>query len=412
MPPAPAGPRPIPVRPVAAPVLADASPLSLATGAPDPYRLMFPLGAAFAVAGTLPWVAHALGLAAYPGPLHRALMVQGFELAFVLGFLLTAMPAFTRGERCRPWELSASFALLAASGAAALAARYAVAHALFAATLLLLAVITGRRVARARTRPPEEYAFVGLGLLLGLVGGVLQAGSAAGAWGEPAPLLGSRLVSLGMMLSIVLGVGALLVPAFIGMREPMKIPGVAGAHERAGRRRLYGALLVALAGSFALDATRHGTAGAWVRALAALAQLLWVWKLWRAPGRRDRFGWALWCSGWLTGLGVLLAALVPAHATALLHVTFLGGYGLLTLGIGSRVTVAHGRHPMTDEPRVYSAWVVSGVALALALRVAAEWSGAGGPHALAASATAWLVAWGAWLARAIPRIARTRSPRG
>src|SRR5687767_13942997 len=82
-----------------------------------PYRVLFPVGAAFAIAGALPWIVYAWAGGGYPAMLYRAWMIEGFELCFVLGFLLTAMPAFTRGERRRTWELGV--ATLAALGVAA-----------------------------------------------------------------------------------------------------------------------------------------------------------------------------------------------------------------------------------------------------------------------------------------------------
>src|SRR5215470_15370218 len=59
---------------------------------PDPYRVLFPLGLLFGLIGAGSWPVHLLGIGPYPAALHRALMVQGFEHGFVLGFLLTAMP--------------------------------------------------------------------------------------------------------------------------------------------------------------------------------------------------------------------------------------------------------------------------------------------------------------------------------
>jgi len=70
-----------------------------------PYRVLFPIGAALALIGVAPWALYALGLAPWPGPLHRALMIRCFEQSFVLGFMLTAMPGLTHAERCRPAEL-------------------------------------------------------------------------------------------------------------------------------------------------------------------------------------------------------------------------------------------------------------------------------------------------------------------
>jgi uncharacterized protein involved in response to NO len=373
----------------------------------EPYRFLFPLGALDAVLGAAPWVLYAAGLMPYPAVIHRAMMIEGFELCFVMGFLLTAMPAFTRGERCRPWERAVAIAAAALFGGAALAGLAPLAHAAFLAAVIHLAIAAGRRVARAPMKPAEEFGFVGLGLLFGLASGVMQTGASLGLWGEPAPNIGARLGSLGMVLCLVAGVGALLVPAFVGMKHPLMIPGVAGAHERRGRRQLYVALGALFVAAFALEAAGLAAAGAWARAIAAGTLLLWVWKVWRLPGRRDRYGFALWGSGWFLFLGLLLAALLPLHAVAAYHLTFIGGYGLLTLGIGTRVVVSHGKHPQSDEPRLYSALVVGAILLAVALRYAAEWVPVRGvAHALATSAALWIVAWIAWTIGALAKVLR------
>src|SRR5262245_29614840 len=84
--------------------------------APDPYRVLFPIGIAAAIVALVPWILVAVRLSiAWPGAMHAALMVQGFELSFVCGFLLTAMPAFTHGPRCSPRELLAVTACVSAN---------------------------------------------------------------------------------------------------------------------------------------------------------------------------------------------------------------------------------------------------------------------------------------------------------
>jgi uncharacterized protein involved in response to NO len=379
---------------------------------PEPYRVLFPLGALFALAGAAPWLLLVAGVAPWPGPIHMALMIEGFEQSFVLGFLLTSMPAFTRGGRCRPWELLGAAGLLAAVAAFLLAGLAWAAHAAFALSVLLVGWALASRVVRARHLPPEEFLFVALGLLLGLAGAAALVAQHAAAWIPPAPRFGERLVSLGMMLSIVLGVGGLLVPTFTGMRDPLQVPGIARPHERAGRRRLFLAVALVLAGAFALEARGLAWAGSLARALGASALLLLVWKLHRGPGQKGLLPRVLWLAGWSVLAGLWLAVAWPAQATTAWHVVLIGGFGLLTLGIGTRVTVAHGRHPFADEARVLTPWIVGAVALALALRLAAALAPAGANHAHAASAAAWMLAWALWSARAWPRAARVAAPGG
>ena len=377
--------------------------------APDPYRILFPLGVIFAIAGAAPWVFHGLGRMPWPGPLHAALMIEGFELCFVLGFLLTAIPAFTHGARCSPLELAGAVAGPLAFGTCVALGLDTAACAAFALTLAWLALAVARRVVGAKLSPPEEFLFVGLGLVLGLAGGVVQLGAALRWWQEPTYRLGLHLVSLGMVLALVLGVGTLLVPVFAGIRSPLVIPGVAGAHDRRGRRPLYAALAATLALSFVAEGAGFERLGQLLRALVATVFVTAVWKLVRLPGRRALGAWAMWASGWLVVLGLWLAAASLAHAVAFHHLVFVGGYGLLTLAIGTRVVVGHGRYPVTDESRVLTALVVTAVALALAVRVAADWLPARAqPHALATSATLWIIAWLAWGLGALPRIAVVR----
>ncbi len=371
----------------------------------DPHRILFPLGALFAVAGVLLWPAHAAGVGTWPGVIHARLMAQGFELAFVAGFLLTFLPRVTRTtELARAWETPSLLACLVVFGVAAFAGAAALAQAAYLAGLVTLMVGLAARFRRRTNNPPEEFVFIPLGLLFGLAGGALQLAAALGLVVEPAPRFGIRLVSLGMMLSLVLGVGAILVPTFVGIRNPLVIPKLAGPHERTGRRVLYAVLALALAGAFILEAAGAPRLGAGLRATVALAMLLWVWKLWQRPTRAGRLGWVLWSAGWLVGAGLVAAFLWPARAVGFLHLTLIGGYGFLTVGIATRVLVTHGGHAVEAERTVLDPIAIGGIALALLTRIGAEHAGTSATAWLGVSGALWCVAWGWWLARAWPRL--------
>jgi uncharacterized protein involved in response to NO len=63
------------------------------SGRGEPYRILFPLGAALGVLGALLWPAFVYGgLSMYPGIPHARIMVQGFVFSFVAGFLSSALP--------------------------------------------------------------------------------------------------------------------------------------------------------------------------------------------------------------------------------------------------------------------------------------------------------------------------------
>jgi uncharacterized protein involved in response to NO len=363
----------------------------------DPYRVLFPVGVAYAVLGASLWPLALLPGVPYPGVLHSTLMIEGFELAFVAGFLLTITPRITRTDPSDQRELPWVVALAVGTGIAALAGMAALAHACALAMLVLLALAVGRRLRMRQNDPPEEILFVPVGLALGIAGAGLQLLASAGWLVEPAPRLGIRLMSLGMVLSFVLGFGALLVPVFLEIRDPLVIPRIARAHERSGRRALYAGMAVALALTFVADALGAGALAAFGRATVATAMLGLAWKVWRPPGRRTLPAFVLWGAGWLIGIGLWAAALFPRHEIAALHLTLLGGFGTLTMGIASRVVVTHGGHGPAEEARVVTPVRAACIALALAARLGAEIDPLRAAWWLASSAVLWILAWLGWI---------------
>lgn len=404
---------PLRIAPIEAPTLASVRPKPpAAPGGIEPYRVLFPIGALAGIAGTALWIAQAFG-APWPGMLHASLMMQGFELCFVTGFLLTAMPSFTHGDKCTPLELGATTA-----AALAFLALHAVgvegpAQLCFTFALLVTATAILRRVRFDGAAPPEEFLLAGVGLLLGIAGGLHQASAAFGWLAEPQPRFGVRLVSRGMLLAVVLGLGGLLVPTFAMVKDPLRIVGIARAGQRGPRRVFVLALAALIAGAFLADTSDRHTLAAWMRAAAAIASTQLSWKSWSRPGRRDPLTTALWLSGWMIVLGITAAAAFPAHEIAAWHVTFVGGFGLLTMAIGTRVTVTHGGHPGTDEPKVLGWASLALLGAALLSRLAGGEVDPTRSHALAGAAAAWVLAWALWLSGALPRVLRkARKPAG
>ena len=373
-----------------------------------PYRLLFPFGVLYALAGALVWVLAAPGWIPYPGPLHRELMIEGFELSFVTGFLLTAMMGFLHAPRCHPAEL-----LMTATGVAGFGVGAFSGHVLVAQLFALLALLTviqalARRIPLRTANPPEEFIFVGLGMVFGLCGIVLLAGAAAGQSWEPSPNFGVRLLSLGMVLSLVLGLGTLLVPPFAGIPRGLELPGIALAHEKRGRRPFYAVVALLLVAAFVADASWRFGVGAWLRALAGTPLLLLGWKVFSRKSHPTLHAFVLRLAGWFLLGGLWYAALVPTQLIAAFHVIFIGGFGLITLAIGTRVVVSHGKFALETEARVLTRFVVGLIVAAVGFRVLAESVVASRGGLLGASGMAWAVAWGVWAWRAVPLMVRAR----
>lgn len=373
---------------------------------PEPYRLMFPIGIGYALLAALVWPLHAMGWIPYPATLHWALMIQGFLHSFVLGFLLTALPAFLHAGKVRPVESALVAGASIGFGGFSLAGMFVAAQAAYLLSIGVLVQAAARRMPHRRGNPPEEFAFVALGFLLGIAGGVLGLAAAAGWWEEPAPRFALHLISKGMALSIVLGVGGLLVPTFSAMREPLVIPWIAGPGQRGPRRAMYIPLGLCLIAAAAFDAAGRDAAAAWLRAIVGAALGLLVWKLFRKPGRRDLLSWTIWSAGWLLVAGLWIAVLLPARAILGFHVVFLGGFGLLTLGIATRVVVTHGGYPPLHERRVLRPGVVAAVTLALLARIASDLLPVQAIRLYGVSGAFWIAGWILWARGALPCIIR------
>lgn len=385
---------------------------------PEPYRVLFPVGIAAAFVGLLPWLAQALSGApwwpealrpAWPGPAHAAIMMQGFELAFVAGFLLTAMPAFTHGPRATRLELALT--TLGVGGFTVLRALEVPGAGLATLiTLLGLGVAIARRVRGGAAAPPEEFILVGMGWALGLAGAMVQTAAGFGLMTPVAERFGVRTFSLGMLLALVLGLGGLLVPTFAQLKNPLEIVGVARAGDRPRRRAFTLVVAALLLLAVHLEFRGWGTLAGVLRALAVVLSTQLAWKLWRGPGRGDRLAWGLWLSGVCLTLGFVAAAVWPAHRVEGWHVAFIGGYALLTLSIGTRVVVSHGGHARSEERVLLT---VVGIAALLAATLVRSlgpvWDPehTGAHHALSAVLGTFALA--VWLRGAWPRVRWTRA---
>ena len=364
----------------------------------EPYALLFPAGALFAFVGTALWPLALVPGVPYPGELHAALMLEGFELAFVSGFLLTIVPRLTRTAPAVR-EGRVALLLVLAFALCALTGFLAAAH---ACALVLVAGLATVFLARMRARtndPPEEAVFIPVGLLLGIAGAALAMLARAGVVVEVSPRLGLRLLGLGMVLSFVLGFGTLLVPVFLEIKDPLVLPRIAKPHERPRRRALYLAVATGLALTFAFDALGMRALAAYGRAALATLMLALGWKAWRTPGRKTLPAALLRVSGWCVGAGLWAAALLPRFEVAALHVVLIGGYGALTMGIASRVTVTHGGRGPDAEGKLVTPARAGLLALALLLRLVAEADLERRPWWLAAAAACWMAAWAGWLVR-------------
>src|SRR4026209_2807665 len=173
----------------------------------DPYRIFFPLGILMGIAGVSIWPLYYWGvLSGYNGRSHAFVQTDCFLYAFIVGFLWTALPKFT-GTSTPSRATQYFVACLLIANVAAFELQYFLAgHLIFVAAHLTVVVVAARRFLQRQHPPPETFVLVGFGLLSGMIGAILEAGI-AWEWIPPGlDVLGTRLLTEGMVLLLVLGI--------------------------------------------------------------------------------------------------------------------------------------------------------------------------------------------------------------
>jgi uncharacterized protein involved in response to NO len=186
----------------------------------DAYRIFFPLGSVLGIAGVSIWPLYHWGVTTgYSGRAHAFVQADGFLYAFIVGFLWTAIPRFT-GTATPGRAVQYFLAVLLALEVIAFELQYFPAgHLLFVAAYLMFIAVTAKRFIKRNHPLPETVPLVGIGILGGLSAALINAGI---AW-EVVPLgldlLGRRLLTEGMVLLLVLGVGGFLAPRLMGFAQ-------------------------------------------------------------------------------------------------------------------------------------------------------------------------------------------------
>jgi len=188
--------------------------------ASDPYRIFFPLGIVLGAFGVAVWPLYYYGITeGYSGRSHAFVQTDGFLYAFIAGFLLTAIPRFTGTEPPSRMSQYALASIIAVSAAAFEFQLFRAGQTGFVIAHSTLIAMAARRFTHRNQEPPETFSLVGLGLMSGALGALINAGM---AWNLVPPgwdLLGKRLLTEGMVLLLVLGIGGFLGPRLLGFAQ-------------------------------------------------------------------------------------------------------------------------------------------------------------------------------------------------
>jgi uncharacterized protein involved in response to NO len=344
----------------------------------EPYRKLFAAGLIFGSGGILLWPLYFGGWIAYPVGSHPHLMVLGFFLSFVSGFLMTALPRMSGAAPASGWETDLSVALIFLGCAAALSGKHAIAYSLSSLQFFNLAAFVLRRVRGRKQNPPMGFMFVPAGLLWGAFG------SLASAWAVAPALvqLGKIGLQQAFLLNLVVGLGSRLIP-FVTRAQRIDPTQAKPESRRAGFLVLAALNLTFLSEPFLFP-------GAVYAARAAVLLFVAV-KMFSVLERRIEatvLGSGIRFSVWALIVGYAALAVFPGYRLEALHVVFIAGFSLLTLMIATRVVLSHGNRSLALEKKSpYIAGAVVVFAAAAIVRAAA-W--------LPAASYLWLLALVLW----------------
>lgn len=355
----------------------------------QPYQVLFPIGILYGVWGALVWILYVFNLWPYPGQLHAHLMISGFLFAFATGFLMTAVPKFTGASAARPWELVLASGLVLAGFFG---------YAEKGASLLILIFLAFFFASRFRQRaysPPPHFIFIPMGLGLGILGAALMLKGVSEA---------RTLFFQGPILCFVLGVGGKLVSALLGWGQPPLVQiETKGKVQRRLPTEVWVPAVLLLSG-FLLEFADVPWIARSLRAVAATWIGIGAWRFHRRPRASGRLANWLWVSTWGLVGGLWFYALVPSLGIHALHFVFMSGFGLMTLMVACRVSLAHGGYGLELEMSSQSLrWAGVLILLAGVTRVTAPLTSSYFNH-LGYAAGVWILAIVVWSAVFLPKI--------
>ena len=311
----------------------------------EPFRLLFPIAILSGLVGVLLWPLALMGwIEGYPGIWHLRIMTEGFFGGFMFGFLGTSLPKLLE---VRPWVcgetcLVAAFQIVSTTAHAT--GNTGAGDLAFVGAFLVMVASVGRRMSQRKDLPPPGFLLVGLGWLAAFAGiGAEYLGSRLDSDHSPALALLSRLwLGHGFVLLGILGAGGFLLPRFLGLGIRERFESSPNPSRAWMRSAAFGALagLLVLA-TYAIEIAGFPRSMSSVRAGLVALYCLRVMPL-------DRLRWSnLGVQPYLLlGLasipaGIALAGYQSGYRVSWSHLELVAGFGLITLGVGTRVIFGH-----------------------------------------------------------------------
>jgi uncharacterized protein involved in response to NO len=386
---------------------ANPRPLAVEDVLREPFRLFFPVATLAGLLGVSLWVPMLLGWTDnYPGTAHARLMVQGFFAGFMFGFLGTSLPRLLEVPALTAKEVFPLFALFAGNVAAHGVGTDSFGDMLFSVELVAWLLVLKGRCQAKRDLPPPTFVLVGLSFGCGLAGTGLLLAAHFVELAVELELLAKLLSYHAFVLLCMLGAGGFLLPRFLGLGVRRTLPASdAVTPEWRAAARFAGGTGLLIVITYGLEAA------GWTRSATTLRALLIAAFLWRELPL-ERLHWTWNGVQWLLvvglgclPLGVLASGWMPGWRVALSHIELLSGFGLITLGVATRVVFGHSGERAQLE-RFHAPLTVAAALLLLALlnRLAGDLVPSTMVSHYLYAALCWLGGMLLWAVRVLPKV--------
>lgn len=338
--------------------------------ASQPFRIFFVLAAGAASAGVLPWLTRGWPAGVTAALWHREVLLFGMVPAVLAGFLLTALPRWTRLPPV-PRRFVRILVALWLAGRIAHLCSPSLAAPIAASFILSAATLVAVRVVKAGAM--REIKVVSLLILLAM----------AAAAPDVMPADFRIRLALAAILGLIALIGGRIAPAltasYLALREAQYGPRLPDSFEVAAAL----SLIIAL-GLWCFDAEGQGLAS--MAAAVLQGGRLLAWRPWRVAGQPGLVAIHL-AYAWIPlglSLNALRSAGLDVSGNAVLHAWAAGAIGGMCLAVMASMARRQSRQAFS-QPAGSLAMVAAGIGAA-PLRLLAEF---GMPFQLQHAALCW-----------------------
>jgi uncharacterized protein involved in response to NO len=381
--------------------------ITLKDVAREPFRIFFPLAVLAGIAGVALWPLHFWGVVQwYPGQMHARVMAYGLFGGFIFGFLGTAMPRMLSAHPLRVPEICTMVAVYCAMVISFLTGNIAAGDALLVLFLCGFIGCLATRVPSRKDTPPPGFVLVGLSFLC-VIGGAVLSLLLRNSEGDLFWMNLQHLLSYqGFVLLPILGIGPFILPRFFGMESTHDFPeALVPAPSWTRKAMLAGAVGLIVIGTFLMEAAAWYQTAYATRFITVLVYLWIEMPFHRGPKLGNALGASIRISFLSMLAGFLAIAIFPVYRVALLHLTLMGGFAVITFIVATRVVFGHSGNIQKLRGRTLWVWIsVGAMLLAMATRISGDfWPRIMASHYIY-GALLWIGGVSIWAAYVLPKV--------